>query len=143
MSWHREAGTLTLDVRVPVGSRAEVELPWGAGTALVGHGDHTWQVDEPRRRDRPITTVRDVIDDAALWRTFVQVAVEGGLAASETSAARLLAPHLDRPATELIDAVWTRTWPSDAAKAALADLLRPYLRHLQHAAHLDLEPTGV
>jgi len=143
VSWHRDAGTLTLAVRVPVGSRAEVELPWGAGTALVGHGDHTWQVEEPRRGDRPMTTVRDVIDDAALWRSFVDVAVDGGLASSETSAARLLAPHLDRPATELLDAVWTRSWPSDPAKARLADVLRPYLGHVEHAAQPDLEPTGV
>jgi alpha-L-rhamnosidase len=143
VSWQRYAGTLTLDVSVPVGSRAEVELPWGAGRASVGHGDHSWQIAEPSVRETSIVTVRDVFDDPALWKSFVDVAVECGLSASETSTALLLASHFDRPANELLDAVWTRTWPSKSAKARLADLLGAHLRNIEDAPTADLERSGV
>jgi alpha-L-rhamnosidase len=143
VSWSRDAGILTLDVQVPVGSEAEVELPWGSGSAVVGHGDHRWQVDEPAIPKRSLSIVRDIVDDAALWRAFVEVAIEGGLATSETAAAQRLARHLDRPASELLDAGWTGTWPSDAAKARLAGLLRPYLVDPEITPEFDLEMTDV
>ncbi len=43
VSWHREAGRLTVEVTVPPNSTAVIELP-GRDTVTVGSGDHTFEV---------------------------------------------------------------------------------------------------
>jgi len=124
VSWRKSDGMLTLDIQVPVGSRAMVELPWGAGTAEVGHGRHSWTIAMPPAERAPVTTVRDLLDDSELWRRFSEVAISRDVAPSEVRLTQLLEPYLDHPISELPSGVWTKGWPSEATTVALADVLR-------------------
>lgn len=99
VAWTRADGKLTVDVTVPVGVRASVHLP--GRTEQVGHGRHSWTVDEPAAADEPITTVRDLIDSPALWAAATAVIVGHGLAADSADVARQSAAYLDAPAAEL------------------------------------------
>lgn len=51
VDWHRDGAELTVDVSVPVGVTADVDLP-GMQTT-VGHGDHTFTVDYRPAADDP------------------------------------------------------------------------------------------
>ncbi|WP_194396209.1 alpha-L-rhamnosidase [Microbacterium atlanticum] len=125
VAWSREAGEWALEVELPVGTTGVVELPWGGGSVQIGHGRHEWRLTEPGFTEVAPQTVRDVVDDEALWSQLVSVSAAEGVIDSDVRMARLLAPFFDRPATEIGDAVWTRFWPSDSAKRALADLVGP------------------
>ena len=126
VTWSRADGVVTLEVEVPVGARAEVELPGDATVTTVGHGHHRWQFVEPPAEGTALNTVRDFLDDEDAWEELTRFAVDNGLVASETQLARLLAPFRDRPVAEIADAVWTRIWPSESTKAALAGLVANY-----------------
>lgn len=122
VAWSREGGEWMLEVEVPVGVTAEVELPWG-GSASVGHGLHEWRVVEPVAERSAPETIRDIVDDETRWLRLVQVSSEMDVIDSDTRIARLLEPMYDHPAAELGEAVWTRVWPSAVAKAAIAKIL--------------------
>jgi alpha-L-rhamnosidase len=123
VSWSRSLGSLTLTVQVPVGSSAEVELPWDGEHVAVGHGVHSWQVAEPAHDDPPAATVRDLIDDEPRWNRFAQAAISAGVAVTETRIAQLLAPYFDHPTDGLPDGVWTKGWPSESAMKMLSEAL--------------------
>ncbi|NKF30764.1 alpha-L-rhamnosidase, partial [Pseudomonas sp. BGM005] len=63
VSWRRVDGGLVIDAVVPVGTVADVELPWGGGAFTVGHGQHSWQVVDPGSVPLQIVTVRQLMDD--------------------------------------------------------------------------------
>ncbi|MET0318727.1 MAG: family 78 glycoside hydrolase catalytic domain [Rhodococcus fascians] len=123
VAWHRQDGQWVLELELPVGTTAEVELPWGGGRATVGHGRHDWLLAEPEAGVSKVRTVRDVLDDEERWAAVVDVATSMGLVDSDVRFATLLEPYLDRPAEEISTGVWTRRWPSEAAKSALAEAL--------------------
>ncbi|WP_235496674.1 alpha-L-rhamnosidase [Leifsonia sp. Root4] len=124
VSWRKTDGTLVLDVQVPVGSTATVELPWGTGTATVGHGAHQWIVDQPDRPRAAINTVRELIDDEPLWQDFTRLVLAHGDILDEARIAHLLAGILDQSIEELPEGVWTKAWPSDSTKRELAAFVR-------------------
>ena len=112
---------------VPVGASASVRLP-GRDEQTVGHGRHRWEVPDPcRTSSRPPRTVRDVLDDPALWAEVVTAAVGVGLAADETATAKRLTPFLDAPAGDLVDRLFSHGSRNglDALQEQLQPLLRP------------------
>ena len=122
VSWSRANGVITLEVEVPVGACAEVELA-DSEVRSVGHGRHRWQIVEQPAATRPIVTVRDFVDSADAWEQLTRFAVDNALASSDTHLAQLLVPFRDRPVAEIADAVWTRIWPAESTKRALAGLV--------------------
>ena len=101
VAWQREHGTFRLEVTIPAGARATVHLP-GTDPVDVGHGTHSWAVDDPCSGEvRPIKTVRDLIDHPVLWDRAVALIVEGGLADDAADIAARSAPFLDTPAADL------------------------------------------
>ncbi|MFG2961326.1 glycoside hydrolase family 78 protein [Streptomyces sp. NPDC048291] len=109
VAWERVDGRFRLDVRVPVGTTAQVHLPGAVDPVLVHHGKHHWVVTDPvappHRPSAPVT-VRDVMDDPAAWAAVVDAAVETGLAPrGETQVAVGLFGHLDAPAGDLAPAL--------------------------------------
>ncbi|MFL6127001.1 family 78 glycoside hydrolase catalytic domain [Actinophytocola sp.] len=101
VAWRREHGRFTLDVTIPVGTRATVHLP-GADPVEIGHGAHRWDVEDPTAgAPRPVRTVRDLIDDPHRWARAVALFVEHGLAHDDAEVAARSAPFLDAPATDL------------------------------------------
>ncbi|MFH8249010.1 family 78 glycoside hydrolase catalytic domain [Microbacterium sp. B2969] len=123
VAWSREGGEWTLEVELPVGTSGAVELPWGAGTAHVGHGRHEWRLAEPVTVASAPKTIRDIVDDERLWEQLIAASTEMDVIDSDERVARLLAPMYDRPAAEIGEAVWTRFWPSEAAKASFARIV--------------------
>jgi alpha-L-rhamnosidase len=121
VAWTRADGTLTVDVTVPVGCRATVHLP--GSVEQVGHGRHSWTVDEPAAADTPITTVRDLIDAPALWARATAVTVDHGLATDAADVARQSAPYLDAPAADL-PLLLARKDPTGSGQQAHAELAK-------------------
>lgn len=109
VAWERAEGTFRLDVRVPVGASARVHLPGAAEARTVSHGEHHWEVPDPVPDGvgpHTTATVREVLDDPAIWSAVVTAAVETGVAVrGEAQAAAALAAYLDAPATELARAL--------------------------------------
>ena len=112
VSWERSDGHLQLTVVVPVGSTAEVHVPGGEMTSVVGHGEHRWSVVDPQaeRGDRTFdwsqATVRDLLDDPETWAEVVGAAVASGVTpAGEPQAAGRLAAFFDGPATTVAQAL--------------------------------------
>ncbi|MDR7187007.1 alpha-L-rhamnosidase [Microbacterium trichothecenolyticum] len=122
VSWSRANGVITLEVEVPVGACAEVELA-DSEVRSVGHGRHRWEIVEQPAATRPIVTVRDFVDSADAWEQLTRFAVDNALASSDTHLAQLLVPFRDRPVAEIADAVWTRIWPAESTTRALAGLV--------------------
>lgn len=127
VSWLRTGGVITLEVEVPVGTSAEVQLPGDSKPRTVGHGHHRWQIMEAPAQAGSLNTVRDFVDDESAWTDLTHFAVDNGLASSERHLAKLLAPFRDRPATEIADAVWTRIWPAESATRGLRRLVAEHL----------------
>ena len=101
-------GQLILQAVVPVGSTATVHVPGRESAVRVGHGTHGWQVPDPVAPKSSLTieaTVRDVLDDQDVWRQIGDAVVDAGVAHDDAEAASRLAPYLDAPAADLIDAV--------------------------------------
>ncbi|TDC76546.1 alpha-L-rhamnosidase [Streptomyces hainanensis] len=124
VAWRREDGALTVEAVVPVGATATVHLP-GAEPVEVGHGSHRWTVPEPAAEARPITTVRDLIDDPRRWGETVAVLTKHDLAAGAEDLSRAAGRHLDAPALELPERLARKTRPEQVAAAtrALGNLL--------------------
>ena len=105
VAWKRDDGRFCLDVRVPVGARAEVHLPGAGDPEIVSHGLHRWETADPATSSSErftVGTVRDVLDNPVTWSAVVAAAVETGVAPQgEAQAAGRLAAYLDAPATDL------------------------------------------
>jgi alpha-L-rhamnosidase len=100
VSWTRADGRLAVEVTVPPGAVAHLDLP-GAAPETVGPGAHRREITDPTPASGPVRTVRDALDDADVWSAWVAEAAAGGLAADGAALARLLARHLDDPVTVL------------------------------------------
>jgi alpha-L-rhamnosidase len=126
-SWTRADGRLTLDVRVPVGARAAVNLPGSDEVVQVGHGNHSWQVADPCTEPAlpgPDGTVRDVFDSPRAWRDVVAAAVETGVTTDDVEVGRRLRPFLHAPVSELDRALiqWEEPEGADELRKRLAAL---------------------
>lgn len=106
--WHRADGSFRLDLVVPVGSTATVRLPGHEDAVEVGHGAHSWEVEDVTDdggAGRRIETVRGLLDDEPKWRSVVAAAQGVGAATDERQAALRLAPFLDSPPSVIPDAL--------------------------------------
>lgn len=142
VSWVRTDGRFTLEIDIPVGTAANVELPWNAGARTVGHGQHRWVVEEPLPESTPIITIRDVIDDEALWQQLSNASQKTGIATSDQRVAQLASAHFDRPAETLTDGVWTKSWPSATSVSAIATAIQQRARSLPDEPAHKLPPKG-
>jgi len=104
--WERNDGRLSLDVQVPVGASAVVFVPGASDATSVGHGDHHWEVADPVREPAPHpvdwsrSTIRDLLDDPAMWLGLADAATRTGVTPDgDAQTARMLAHHLESPAT--------------------------------------------
>jgi alpha-L-rhamnosidase len=126
-SWVRADGRLTLEVRVPVGTRATVHLPGSGEVVEVGSGSHSWQVADPCTQTPPPGpggTVRDVLDAPRAWREVVAAALETGIATDDVEVARRLRPFLDASVSEIDRALiqWGEPEGADELRKRLAAL---------------------
>jgi alpha-L-rhamnosidase len=121
VAWRRGQGRFVLEVGVPTGVRATVHVPGGDGPEEVGHGRHRWDVADLAPQRRPVRTVRDAVDDVALWDELVAVAVESGVAPEAAAVARMAAPWFDHPVAAL-PAALARTGLVAAAEKTQARL---------------------
>ncbi|MDP9795031.1 alpha-L-rhamnosidase [Catenuloplanes nepalensis] len=119
--WEREDGLLTLRIEVPAGTTATVHVPGVARPLTTGPGHHEWTVPDPVVEPRAPETIRALMDHVPLWTEVVTAAVVAGVADDDAHLARLLAPYLDRPVSELSDAATAYGF------APGADLLRARL----------------
>jgi alpha-L-rhamnosidase len=99
-SWRRESGQLIVEAVIPAGVTATVHLP-GALPFDIRHGQHSWTVPDPRPADRPIATIRDLIDTPDLWDKTVTLLVGRGLGTDPADITRQIARYLDLPAGKL------------------------------------------
>lgn len=118
VAWSRQGGSWHIEVRVPVGTTADVELPFDGGRFSVAHGTHRWTLAEPEAAASAPRTVRELIDDESSWGAFTAVTAEF-LHLDPARTAALLAPWFDRDLAALDAGVWTKSWPTPAALAAL------------------------
>jgi alpha-L-rhamnosidase len=120
VSWQRAGGEFRLDVVVPVGATAAVELP--GGTAVeVGHGTHHWAVADPYTPEPGLPaepSIRDLMDHRPSWDRVVEAAVAAQVVAGEAALADRLAAFLDAPATDLVDAATAGGFVPGAAELA-------------------------
>ncbi|MFD5321753.1 family 78 glycoside hydrolase catalytic domain [Streptomyces sp. NPDC127098] len=125
VAWRRQAGELTVEAVVPVGTTATVHLPGAAEPIEVGHGHHSWTLPEPAPEARPVETVRDLVDDPLLRDEAAAVLIKHGLARDAEDLARGIGRHLDAPVRELPLRLTRKTPPDDvsAAERALEKLL--------------------
>ncbi|MFD8568006.1 family 78 glycoside hydrolase catalytic domain [Streptomyces sp. NPDC059639] len=128
VAWEVRDGELRVDVEVPAGAHATLDLP-GAAPERVGAGDHHRRLPftpAPARHE----TIADAVDDAGLWRALTSVLHEEGLAADEAEAAALATPGLPLPLTALAEVVVPRARRPvvDALRARLNAVLAGYGR---------------
>jgi len=100
VSWTRADGRFAVEVTVPAGTVAHLDLP-GADPETVGPGSHRREIVDPVPALGTVHSVRDAFDDADIWSAWVAVSAAGGLAADGAALARLLSRHLDEPVTIL------------------------------------------
>lgn len=123
VAWRREGGKLHVEITVPIGCRAEVDLP-GQEPLEVGPGEHAWTVRDPveaPRRPPAKATVRELMDDPESWAAAARALTDAGLCRDEADVARRAARYLDRPASSLPPLVARR--PAPAALEAVAQRL--------------------
>jgi alpha-L-rhamnosidase len=83
-----------------------VHLPGVAAPERVGHGRHHWDVADPAPARRPVRTVRDALDDAALWNALTGAVAELAAGSGATTAVDTrIGRYLDRPVAELAPAL--------------------------------------
>jgi alpha-L-rhamnosidase len=127
VAWRREHGTFHLEVAVPVGATAEVHLPGQDAPLTVGHGHHTWTVDDAAGAAfaDPPATIRELMDRPDYWGAVVEAATATGTVTGGASeVAAQLRPYLAAPAVEIAQALMPEESlsSSDAIGAALAPL---------------------
>ncbi|AXB45237.1 glycoside hydrolase family 78 protein [Amycolatopsis albispora] len=78
VTWRIADGRLRLEVTIPEGTAATVELPLHAGGLAeeITGGDHCWEYDLPRAQQREYTLdtpLRTLADDPEVWRAVTAV----------------------------------------------------------------------
>lgn len=130
VSWSRSDGQVRLNVVVPVGSRAEVDVPGQSASESVGHGSHEWTADDPYAELPPLpaeATIRQLMDHEPTWDALVTAAQEANIVPGEAELAAKLERYLDRPAQKLVEAISPRDFSAgaEALQARLDALLNP------------------
>ncbi|HJQ44796.1 MAG TPA: glycoside hydrolase family 78 protein [Amycolatopsis sp.] len=100
VAWKRDRGRFTLDITIPAGTRATVVVP-GADPVEIGHGTHTWTIDEPFTSADTVKTVRDLMDNPGLWDRATRLLIDRGIVHDAAEAAARSACIFDSPATDL------------------------------------------
>ncbi|WP_309237778.1 glycoside hydrolase family 78 protein [Streptomyces albidus (ex Kaewkla and Franco 2022)] len=101
VAWQRADGQFSLDVVVPVGTRATVHPP-GQEPVTVRHGRHSWTVPDPCSGSEPTPrTVRELMDTVELWPKAVSMLVGHGLVEDAAQVADRAARYLDHPVQSL------------------------------------------
>jgi alpha-L-rhamnosidase len=110
----------------------------------IRHGDHHWDiadpVPEPRFGDADWSraTVRHLLDDAATWTALARAAIRTGITPNgDTQTARMLAHHLDAPASQVAAALA----PDERFPGATE--LRNEIATLLAPPHPALRPTSI
>jgi alpha-L-rhamnosidase len=114
VAWSRADGELTVEVGVPVGVSARVDLPGSPGV-VVRHGEHSWTMADPTLQPvgaAALATIRDVLDDAGAWQRVVDASAP--FAVDGATAAKRLAPFLDSPIAELPEVMTLDEWAPEA-----------------------------
>ncbi|MFB6723207.1 family 78 glycoside hydrolase catalytic domain [Kribbella sp. NPDC056345] len=133
VAWSRSNGEITLSVTVPVGARAQVDVPGASESVEVGHGTHAWTAPDPFLENADLAadpTVRQLIDHEATWNAVVagsresgfsreSGSQESGFSGHDAALAARLERYLDQPATGLAEAAGDPA----AVRAALEALL--------------------
>ncbi|MFI6078600.1 family 78 glycoside hydrolase catalytic domain [Actinoplanes sp. NPDC051343] len=104
--WERTDGSLRLQVTVPVGVTATVQLP-GGPVIDVRHGTHEFTASDAYGKASVLPaepTIRQLMDHRPSWDPAVAAAREAAVVADEAALARRLSPYLDAPASDLVDA---------------------------------------
>ena len=143
VGWSRHDGELTVEVRVPVGMTACVELP-GLTRVVVRHGDHSWTVADPTLQPQGAAvpeTVRDVIDDAVAWQRVVDTTTPFGV--DDATAAKRLGPFLDSPIEELAVLMTLDEWVPEAfnLRQRLTETTAALLREHSSTLTSSMVPT--
>ncbi|GAB3573031.1 glycoside hydrolase family 78 protein [Amycolatopsis endophytica] len=121
VAWRRDGGRFTLDVVVPPGVTAKVQVP-GGEKVEVRHGKHSWTVTDPCLGPQRVRTVRELIGSPR-WEDAVSLLVSHGIADDAVDAAQRAGRYLDRPAPELADVLAMKTLSDGStAKRALEKL---------------------
>jgi alpha-L-rhamnosidase len=127
VAWSRADGQLKLNVTVPVGSTAQVHVPGQDAPVSVGHGTHEWTTDDGSAEVPPLpadASIRQLMDHEPTWDALVQAAVEQEVVTDDADFAARLGRYLDRPASQLVDAVSPRSFsPSAEALQSVLDRL--------------------
>ncbi|ONI69224.1 alpha-L-rhamnosidase [Kribbella sp. ALI-6-A] len=127
VAWSRADGQLKLNVTVPVGSTAQVHVPGEDAPVEVGHGTHEWTTDDISAEVPPLpadASIRQLMDHEPTWDALVQAAVDQEVVTDDADFAARLGRHLDRPASQLVDAVSPRSFsPSAEALQSVLDRL--------------------
>ncbi|WP_433157211.1 family 78 glycoside hydrolase catalytic domain [Kribbella sp. CA-247076] len=127
VSWSRSGGQVRLSVTVPVGARAQVDVPGADAPVEVGHGTHEWTADDPAAETPALPadpSIRQLMDHEASWAEIVAAAKDNDIVADDAELAAKLERHLDRPASRLVEAVSPRDFgPSAEALQAKLDAL--------------------
>lgn len=108
VEWRRVSGRFRLSVTVPVGATAKVRLPGQDGLCHVGHGVHSWDLDDAQTRTgvETVETIRDVMDDPHLWSAVTRAVVsDEATSLTETEIASRLLRRLDEPAGAIASAI--------------------------------------
>ncbi|HEY0448641.1 glycoside hydrolase family 78 protein [Actinophytocola sp.] len=118
VAWRRADGLLTVDVVVPPGARASVQLP-GAERVDVRHGRHTWTVADPcvAANGGSLASVRELIDSADRWPVAAEILVRHGVGRDLAEAARQSARHLGVAPADLPAAVLYKDFDGRGEKA--------------------------
>ncbi|WP_216666411.1 alpha-L-rhamnosidase [Actinomyces faecalis] len=103
VEWEHDSHTLTARIDIPVGVTADVCLP-GQAPVSVSHGHHELSVAWEEQAPRPVSTVRELIDDPASWSALVDVMAHAGpLTIGSAQVAARLRRYLDHPVSVVPD----------------------------------------
>ncbi|HSN43719.1 MAG TPA: alpha-L-rhamnosidase C-terminal domain-containing protein, partial [Propionibacteriaceae bacterium] len=95
VAWRIEGAELVVDAVVPVGTSAVVRLP-GVPETVVGPGAHSFVAPWTSEVSGP-TTIREAMDDRALWDEVRTAIREFSPIPSDVEMSRFLAKSLDAP----------------------------------------------
>jgi alpha-L-rhamnosidase len=98
-AWRRTGGAAVLELDVPGGTVADVEL--GDIRRVVGVGEHVMSTELAPAVPSDAPTVRDALDDERLWRQVIRAVRRHRPAWTSARVARVSEPYLDHPLPDL------------------------------------------
>ncbi|MFI7275016.1 family 78 glycoside hydrolase catalytic domain [Streptomyces sp. NPDC049879] len=108
--WRVTGDRLVVEVTVPPGAHATVRLPGAAATGgeRVGPGEHRFEVPWASGDGRRPASIREAVDDAALWTALGEVLVKEGAVPDLAATFPLAARGFDLPPERLAEVVLPR-----------------------------------